>query len=254
MVESAAQPLVAPAPDWTMPRARKAVARVSVRPTERRRGAHSERGRPISVSAIGETMSSPARSPIHHVAQVKIRSSFETAPVRASAAVARLGTTKLLTVHAARKRMTSPGAVSVSGQRTRRRTSPAPSAACSADAMATTTGTTNATTSRLPRAATKAAITAKAASATPASMRRPNTSTAARAIPEAGLSGEAKPGGFASHIAARPAAAQASVVAISGATRRGRALGAGGAVAASPPSPVAVGKEGGSGIGPRLRR
>ncbi len=54
---------------------------VSVRPTGARRGAHSERGRPISVSAIGVAISRPARSPIHQVAQVNSRPPAATVAV-----------------------------------------------------------------------------------------------------------------------------------------------------------------------------
>ena len=56
-------------PPGRSPSARKAVTSARVRPTGRRRGAHSERGRPIRVRAIGVAISMPVRSPIHQVPQ-----------------------------------------------------------------------------------------------------------------------------------------------------------------------------------------
>ena len=98
-------------PSWTMPSARKAATRVNVTPTGTRRGLHSERGRPINVSAIGVAISRPARSPIQYVVQVNRPAPGATAPVQPRTSEARLAATMLLARHAAMKRATSTGSV-----------------------------------------------------------------------------------------------------------------------------------------------
>ena len=171
---------------WTMPRPRNATTSVIVRPTGRRRGAHSERGRPISVSTIGVAMSSPARSPSHHVAQVTGAFAAVTIAPARRAAVEMLQPTMLLAAQQARKAATSRGSVSVSGWRTKRRTSAAPAAACSTAARASTNGTATTSGSLNPRGAVSRRFAAIAPSATPKSMRRPKTRTLASAMPAAG--------------------------------------------------------------------
>ena len=114
---------------WTMPRPRNATTSVIVRPTGTRRGAHSERGRPTRVRTIGVAMSRPARSPIHHVAQVTGVFAVVTIALARRATVEMLALMTLLAAQQARKAATSRGSVSVSGWRTKRRTSAAPTAA-----------------------------------------------------------------------------------------------------------------------------
>src|SRR6185369_9617982 len=88
---------------WTMPRPRNATTSVIVRPTGTRRGAHSERGRPIRVRTIGAAMSTPARSPSHHVAQVtEVFAAVTIAPAR-RATVERLAPMTLLAAAQAKK-------------------------------------------------------------------------------------------------------------------------------------------------------
>ena len=94
---------------WTMPRPRKATTSVIVRPTGRRRGAHSERGRPIRVRTIGVAMSRPARSPSHQVAQVTGVFAAVTIAAARRATVEMLAPTTLLAAQQARKAATSRG-------------------------------------------------------------------------------------------------------------------------------------------------
>ena len=171
---------------WTIPRPRNATTSVIVRPTGRRRGAHSERGLPIRVRTIGVAMSRPARSPSHQVAHVTRPFAGAMTALARRASVEMLGLTTLLAAQQARKAATSRGKVRVSGWRTKRRTSAAPAPAWSAAARARINGTATTAGSWKPRDALIARLTASAPRATPASMRQPKTRTLASAIPAAG--------------------------------------------------------------------
>ena len=145
----------------------------SVTPTGTRRGAHSEAGRPMSVRAIGVAINRPAKSPIQHVAHVKATLPGAKAPEALNTAVATLAAMTLLARHEATKRATSPGSVSTSGWRTKRRTSAAPTPACSAAPRPMITGETKATALPWPCVATRMALTQKEPSATAPSIRQP---------------------------------------------------------------------------------
>jgi len=147
---------------------------VIVRPTERRRGAHSERGLPISVSTTGVAISRPARSPIHHTPHVEATFAAGMTAAARRASVATLAPTTLLAAQQARKAAMSGGIVSVTGRGTKRRTSAAPAAACSVAALASASDSMSAVVaSWRPREASSANCTASEPSATPPSMRQP---------------------------------------------------------------------------------
>ena len=117
------------------------VTSVSVRPTVQRRGSHSLRGRPISVSAIGAAIAVPSESPTHHVSQLNGSCAVVTTLVTPSALVA----TDALIRHAAnapsaKNIATSRGSDKVSGCRTKRLTSAAPASACSIAPIAINAG------------------------------------------------------------------------------------------------------------------
>lgn len=159
----------------------------------------------MKVSTSGAAISTPSASPTHQVNQFGNSISRDSTPAAHSAEIATLGLTQQATSAPSRpNRRMSRGAFSTNGIETNRRTSAAPTPACSIAPTPMTSGSTRSASPLPPRKAPSPAFTANAPHSTPGRAARPYTSTAANAIPAAGYSGDAYPGGPASSSPTAP--------------------------------------------------
>ena len=173
------------------PTAKSKVVKASGRPTLKRRGAQASLGRPISVRTIGVPISTPSRSPIHHVAMLNGMLAPGVAPMSQSPRFERLAFTVQDTTLAAKNHMTSRGSLKVNGWRTKRLTSKAPTPACKPAPTPMMQGKISALRSIGPNSAELTTLTQKPPSMTAGAIRQPCASKPANATPAAGYKGEA---------------------------------------------------------------